>query len=62
MGRGTPSAAQRCLGMIWLTAQLYPEYCDYDARAEILEFYKLFYHCELTEQQYSELTAKAFLE
>ena len=58
---GTPSAAQRYLGMIWLTAQLYPEYCDYDAKAEILEFYELFCHCTLTEQQYAELTAKAFL-
>ena len=59
---GTPPAAQRYLGMIWLTAQLYPEYCDYDAKAEILEFYELFYHCRLTEQQYTEITANAFLE
>ena len=59
---GTPSAAQRYLGMIWLTAELYPQYCDYDAKAEILEFYKLFCRCELTEQQYEKLTAKAFLE
>jgi iron complex transport system substrate-binding protein len=59
---GTPSAAQRILGMIWLTAQLYPEYCDYDVKAEILEFYKLFYHCALTEQQYSDLIANAFVE
>ena len=59
---GTPSAAQRYLGMIWLTARLYPEYCDYDAKAEILEFYELFYHCQLTEQQYSDLTARALLE
>ena len=59
---GTPSAAQRYLGMIWLTAQLYPQYCDYDAKAEILEFYQLFYHCELTEQQYEKLTANASLE
>lgn len=59
---GTPSAAQRYLGMIWLTAQLYPEYCDYDVKAEIMEFYELFYHCTLTEQQYEELTANAFLE
>ena len=58
---GSPSAAQRYLGMIWLTAQLYPEYCDYDTKSEILEFYKLFYHCTLTEQQYTELTANAFL-
>ena len=48
--------------MIWLTAQLYPEYCDYDAKAEILEFYDLFYHCQLTEQQYTQITANAFLE
>jgi iron complex transport system substrate-binding protein len=59
---GTPSAAQRYLGMIWLTAQLYPEYCDYDVKAEILEFYELFYHCKLTEQQYVDLSANAFLE
>ena len=56
---GSPSAAQRYLGMIWLTAQLYPEYCDYDPKAEILEFYELFYHCQLTQQQYEELTANA---
>ena len=59
---GTPSAAQRYLGMIWLTAELYPEYCDYDPKAEIMEFYELFCHCKLTEQQYSDLTAKALLE
>ena len=59
---GTPPAAQRCLGMIWLTAQLYPEYCDYDVKAEILEFYELFYGCTLTEEQYQQITVKAFLE
>lgn len=58
---GTPPAVQRCLGMIWLTAQLYPEYCDYDVKAEILEFYDLFYGCKLTEDQYTHLTEGAFL-
>ena len=58
---GTPPAVQRYLGMIWLTAQLYPEYCDYDAKAEILEYYELFYGCTLTEEQYNTLTANAFL-
>ena len=57
----TPPAVQRCLGMIWLTAQLYPEYCDYDVKAEILEFYDLFYGCKLTEDQYTCLTEGAFL-
>ena len=59
---GTPSAAQRYLGMIWLTAELYPEYCDYDAKAEILEFYQLFYNCTLTDEQYDRLTTGAFPE
>ena len=59
---GSPSASQRYLGMIWLTSELYPEFCDYDVKAEILEFYELFYHCALTDQQYELLTANAFLE
>lgn len=59
---GTPPAVQRYLGMIWLTAELYPEYCDYDVKAEVMEFYSLFYSCELTDEQYEALTANAFLE
>ena len=58
---GTPPAVQRYLGMIWLTAELYPEYCNYDVKAEILEYYRLFYGCELTEDQYDTLTADAML-
>lgn len=58
---GTPPAVQRYLGLIWLTAQLYPDYCDYDAKAEILEYYELFYGCKLTEEQYTALTADAML-
>lgn len=59
---GTPPAVQRYLGLIWLTAELYPEYCDYDVKAEITEYYELFYGCTLTEQQYDALTANAFLK
>lgn len=55
-----PPAVQRYLGLIWLTAELYPEYCDYDVKAEIMEYYQLFYGCTLTEQQYNSLTANAF--
>ena len=58
---GSPPAVQRYLGMIWLTAELYPDYCDYDVKAEIYEYYELFYNCELTEEQYNTLTANAFL-
>ena len=56
---GTPPAVQRYLGLIWLTAQLYPEYCDYDVKAEVLEYYELFYNCALTDEQYDNLTKGA---
>ena len=58
---GSPPAVQQYLGLIWLTAELYPEYCDYDVKSDILEFYRLIYHCELTDAQYDALTAGAFL-
>lgn len=58
---GSPPSVQRYLGMIWLTAELYPEFCDYDVKADILEYYELFYGCTLTDEQYDALTANAFL-
>lgn len=59
---GSPPAVQRYLGLIWLTAELYPDDCDYDVKAEILEYYQLFYNCALSEEQYSTLTENAFLK
>lgn len=58
---GTPPSVQRYLGMIWLTSVLYPEYCDYDVKADVLEYYKLFYSCDLTDEQYDTLVSGAFL-
>ena len=58
---GTPPSVQRYLALIWLTAQLYPQYCDYDVKAEVMEYYRLFYGCQLTDEQYVTLTAHAFL-
>ena len=56
-----PPSVQRYLGLIWLPAVLYPEYCDYDVKAEIFEYYELFYGCTLTDEQYHAITAHAFL-
>lgn len=55
-----PPAVQRYLGLIWLTYELYPEHCDYDVKAEICEFYELFYGCTLTDEQYNTITERAF--
>ena len=58
---GSPPSAQRYLGMLWLTAALYPDFCDYDVKAEIKEYFRLFYGCTLSDAQYEALTANAFV-
>ncbi len=57
---GSPPGAQRYLGLMWLTSVLYPEHCDYDLRAEVKEFYSLFFHCALSDAQYDAITENAF--
>ncbi|MEE1087044.1 MAG: ABC transporter substrate-binding protein [Schaedlerella sp.] len=50
-----PPGPNRVMGVRWLAGLLYPEYYDYDVREEATEFYKLFYHMELTEEQMTNL-------
>lgn len=59
---GSPPGAQRILGLIWLSAVLYPENCDYDVKAEVTEFYEIFFHCSLTDDMYASITENAFFE
>ncbi|MGI6238610.1 MAG: ABC transporter substrate-binding protein [Christensenellales bacterium] len=54
---GFPPASQRCLGMLWLTKLLYPEEAQYDLYAEAAEYFRLFCHFELTEEQYHAIMA-----
>lgn len=56
---GFPPSIQRYLGMLWLTELLYPDQTDYDLYAEVSEFYDLFFHCEITREQYEALTARS---
>jgi iron complex transport system substrate-binding protein len=56
---GFPPSVQRCLGMLWLGALLYPDDAVYDLKEDVTQFYELFYHCELTDAQYDELTARS---
>lgn len=58
---GSPPTVQQYLSLSWLTAQLYPSYCDYDLKEEVLTYYKLFYGCDLTDSQYEALTQNAIL-
>ncbi|NLG24645.1 MAG: ABC transporter substrate-binding protein [Clostridiales bacterium] len=56
---GFPPSAQRCLGMMWLAQLLYPDDAQYDLYRAIADYFKLFYHCELTKAQYDELVANS---
>lgn len=59
---GYPASVQRYLGILWLQKNLYPELADYDLKAEVQEYYKLFYNYDLSDAQYDELTAFSTIE
>lgn len=52
---GFPPSVQRYLGMMWMSKLLYPEKADYDLFEDVAEYYRLFYHQEITQEQYNEL-------
>ena len=54
-----PPAANRILGVRWLGNLLYPEIYDYDMTAETMDFYKLFYHVEITAEDAQQLMARS---
>ncbi|MBN1630861.1 MAG: ABC transporter substrate-binding protein [Thermoleophilia bacterium] len=54
-----PPSISRILGVRWLGNLLYPDMYEYDIKKEVQEFYELFYHMELTDAQFQELTARA---
>ncbi|MDR2097102.1 MAG: ABC transporter substrate-binding protein [Spirochaetaceae bacterium] len=56
---GGPPSINRYLGMIWLGKILYGEYASYDLYAEVRDYYRLFYGCELTREQFERLTARS---
>lgn len=56
---GFPPSAQCYLGMLWMSKLLYPEAATYDLYEAVAEYYQLFYHCTLTEAQYSTLVANS---
>ena len=46
-----PAGPNRLIGMRWLSAVLYPEYIKCDVNEEIREFFNLFYHVDLSDEQ-----------
>ena len=56
---GRPPSVNRLIGIKWLSNLLYPEVFDYDMEKEAKEFYKLFYHCDVTDVQLKGLLEKS---
>jgi iron complex transport system substrate-binding protein len=54
-----PPSLNRILGLQWLARLFFPDRYPIDMRAETREFYKLFYHVELTEGQIDRLLERA---
>ena len=55
----SPPAIQRYLGLMWLTSILYPDYCVFDLKDNVIEYYKIFYDYDLSESEYEELVSNA---
>jgi iron complex transport system substrate-binding protein len=56
---GFPPSVQRYLGMIWMAQLLYPDVAQFDVYAETSRYFELFYHCEITQEQFDRLTANS---
>ena len=54
-----PPSIARLLGIRWVGNLLYPDLYQYDMKAKVKKFYKLFYHLDLTDAQFQELTARS---
>lgn len=56
---GFPATVQLYLGMNWLSSLLYPDACDFDLYEETAAYFQLFYHADLTPEQFQGLTPNA---
>lgn len=56
---GFPPSVQRLLGMQWMAKVLYPDAVDYDMYEAASTYFQMFYHCDLTREQYDALVANS---
>jgi iron complex transport system substrate-binding protein len=52
---GNPPSVNRVMGILWLGDILYPGQYGTDIKEEFREFYKLFYHVELMDEEIAEI-------
>jgi len=56
---GRPPSVHRVLGIKWLGNLLYPDVFDCNIVSETQKFFKLFYHCDISEEDVRTLLAKS---
>ncbi len=52
-----PPGPNRIVGLRWLSALIYPQYIQVDVDDAVREFFSLFYHVELTDEQLANIYA-----
>ena len=50
-----PMGPNRLIGIRWFSALIYPDYITGDVEDEIREFFKDFYHVDLTDEEMENL-------
>lgn len=50
-----PPGPNRLIGMRWFSALIYSDYIECDVEEEVHEFFELFYHIDLTDEQMDDL-------
>lgn len=57
-----PPSVNRLIGVKWFGNLIYPDVYDYDMVEETKEFYKLFYHYDLSDEEAEELLSTSTLK
>jgi len=55
---GRPMSINQMMGLVWVGNLLYPEHFNYDINEEVKNFYHLFYHFDLTDEQVKDIFTK----
>lgn len=50
-----PAGPNRIIGIRWLSGLIYPDYLNFDVDDAVREFFSLFYHVDLTDEQLEKL-------
>ena len=57
-----PPSANTIIGVKWTLSILYPDLVDFDIKEEAKEFYQLFYHVEIDDDDIAVIMDKALRE